>query len=56
MVARLNTLTHTSFATMKKCASLGGVAAATRVTSRRDLGLFLGIYWLSGELLLLVKE
>ena len=44
---------HTSFATMKKCASLGGTATAT---SMRVFGLSLGISWLSGALLFLVKE
>jgi hypothetical protein len=47
---------HTSSAAMKKCASLGGVAAATGGDVKEGFGLCLGISWLSGALLFLVKE
>jgi hypothetical protein len=47
---------HTSSAAMKKCASFGGVAVATGGDINWDLGLCLGISWLSGALLFLLKE
>jgi hypothetical protein len=40
----------------KKCASLGGVAVATGGDVKEGFGLSLGISWLSGALLFLVKE
>ena len=48
--------THTSSATMKKCTSLGGTVTATRCDVDEGFGLSLGIFWLSGVLLFLVKE
>ena len=47
---------HTSSAAMKKCASLGGTATATGGDIKEGFGLSLGIYWLNGTLLFLVKE
>jgi hypothetical protein len=47
---------HTISTTMKKCESLKELLLQLSVTSRRVLGLCLGIYWLSGVLLFLVKE
>jgi hypothetical protein len=40
----------------KKCASLGGVDVATGGGVKEGFGLSLGISWLSGGLLFLVKE
>jgi hypothetical protein len=40
----------------KKCASLGGVVVATGGDVKEGFGLSLGISWLSGVLLFLVKE
>ena len=47
---------HTSSTATKKCASLGGTATATRGDFKQGFGLSLGISWLSGVLLFLVKE
>jgi hypothetical protein len=41
---------------MKKCASLGGEIVATGDDVKEGFGLSLGISWLSGALLFLVKE
>jgi hypothetical protein len=41
---------------MKKCASFGGTTTATRGDVKEGFGLSLGISWLSGVLLFLVKE
>jgi hypothetical protein len=47
---------HTSSAAMKKCTSLGGTATAAKCDVKEGFGLSLGISWLSGVLLFLVKE
>jgi hypothetical protein len=47
---------YTSSTAMKKCASLGGVVDATGGDVKEGFGLSLGISWLSGVLLFLVKE
>jgi hypothetical protein len=46
---------HTQHPTLQ-CASLGGETATTGGDVKEDFGLSLGIYWLSGVLLFLVKE
>ena len=50
------TFIHTRSAAMKKRASLGGIATATKCDVKEGFGLSLGISWLSGVLLFLVKE
>jgi len=47
---------HTSSAFMKKCTSLRGTATTTGGDIKEGFGLSLGISWLSGPLLFLVKE
>jgi hypothetical protein len=47
---------HTISVAMKKCASLGGTSTATGGAVKEGFGLSLGISWLSGVLLFLVKE
>ena len=46
---------HTQHSTLQ-CASLGGETTTTGGDVKEDFGLSLGIYWLSGALLFLVKE
>ena len=41
---------------MKKCESLGGEIVATGGDIKEGFGLSLGVSWLSGALLFLVKE
>ena len=47
---------HTSSVAMKKCATLGGTATATGGGVKGGFSPSLGISWLSGALLFLVKE
>jgi hypothetical protein len=47
---------HTSSTAMKKCASLGGTSTTTKCDVKEGFGECLGISWLSGALLFLVKE
>ena len=47
---------HTSSAAMKKCTSLRGTATAAKCDVKEGFGLSLGISWLSGALLFLVKD
>ena len=47
---------HTISVAMKKCATLGGTATATGGGIKGGFSPSLGISWLSGALLFLVKE